>query len=412
MSATPARDRIEAPESGLHGASILDALVTLAGHLHLLVVVPLAAGLLALALSFLVKPSFTATAQMLVPQDQGGSAAAMLGSLGGLAGAVVGGGGSGLAAGLKNPADQWVSMLKSRTVADALIARFKLKELYQADYQFEARDELANNSRISAGKDGMIDIEFDDHSPERAASVANAYIDELRNLSKGLALTEASQRRLFLEGQLAKAKDSLTKAETLLSDVGVNPDVMKASPEATFSELGGVKALVEAQSVKLSVLRGVMADTSPEVQQARLELSALREQLARIEHRTPAATAGPATKASDASGRYIERYRNFKYYETLYETIAKQYELARSDEAKEGAMVQVVDPALVPEWKSKPKRALIAVFTTLLVFLLCVIFIFVRRVFAEYGRDPVSAAKVDAIRRRLPGRRGRGPTVA
>jgi tyrosine-protein kinase Etk/Wzc len=106
-------------------------------------------------------------------------------------------------AGLRNPLDQWVSLLRSRTVADAMIERFQLRTRYEVEMMFEARKELAGNTRICGGKDNLITIEVDDHDPRVAAEMANAYVDELLNLSKTLAVTEAAQRRLFFERQLA-----------------------------------------------------------------------------------------------------------------------------------------------------------------------------------------------------------------
>src|SRR5574337_890132 len=67
---------------------------------------------------------------------------------------------------------------------------------------------------------------------------------------------------------------------------------------------------------------------------------------------------------------YVSKYREFKYEETLFEIYARQYESSRADEPREGALIQVVDPASPPERKSKPKRALTAAIAALVVFVL------------------------------------------
>src|SRR5690606_22662276 len=140
--------------------------------------------------------------------------------------------------GLKNPADLYVGVLKSRTIADRLIDRFDLQALYEEDTRVEAREALAENTAIAVGKDGLIAVAFEDEDPERAAAVANAYVEELQSLTQSLAVTEAGQRRLFFEGQLKQAKSDLLAAEI----------AMKATQEKTgliqLDDQG--KAIIEA----------------------------------------------------------------------------------------------------------------------------------------------------------------------
>ena len=187
--------------------SLLDLLQTVVENLRLLVLGPLLVGLAALGISFAIPPTFTASTQFLPPQQQQSAAAAMLQSLGAL------GGLAGAATGIKNPNDQFVSFMQSRTLQDALIERFKLQERYEAKYLEDTRRELAKNARISSGKDGLIRVEVDDKDPAFAAELANAHVQELTQLLGRLAVTEAQQRRLFFEKQLNSAKDKLTQAE-------------------------------------------------------------------------------------------------------------------------------------------------------------------------------------------------------
>jgi uncharacterized protein involved in exopolysaccharide biosynthesis len=144
--------------------SLLDLLHTVAENLRLLVLGPLLVGLAALGISFAVTPTFTASTQFLPPQQQQSAAAAMLQSLGGLAGL------AGAATGIKNPNDQFVAFIKSRTLQDRLIERFDLVQRYEAELQHDARETLNKQVRISSGKDGLIKVEVDDHDPAFAAA--------------------------------------------------------------------------------------------------------------------------------------------------------------------------------------------------------------------------------------------------
>ncbi len=373
--------------------SLVDILLVLLDHKRLLTLVPLAVGIVALGISFLIKPTFTASAQMMPPQQQqGGAVAALLGAAGGMAGAL------GSVAGLKNPNDQWIALLKSRPIADGIISEFRLREVYDSEYQFQARLALGANTRIQSGKDSLITIEVDDEVPERAAKIANSYINRLQELTKTLAVTEASQRRLFFERQLGDAKDKLVKAEIALKDSGVGKDVLKINPAAAVGRVAQAQAAIAAQEVRLSVMRGSMTEANPEYRQALAELQSLRGQLKSLERDD---VQDPDGKNSE----YIAKYREFKYFETLMELFARQYEMARSDEASNGAILQVVAPAEVPEYKSKPKRGLIAVSATLLAFIACLLWIMTSRALSRMAETPDGAEKLAALRASLSLRR-------
>lgn len=368
--------------------SLLDLITVLMENARLVVGVPLICGVLMLGLSFLMKPSFTATAQILSPQQQS-TASALLGSLGGLS-SLAGG-----AMGLKNPADQWVGLLKSQTIADAMIDRFKLRERYELDYYFEARKVLASLTRFTAGKDGLIIIEVDDGDPKIAADMANAYIEELGKLSDNLAVGEAGQRRIFFEQQFKSTKEKLVEAEVALKESGINTNVIKTSPEAAVTALAQLQAQIAAAEVKLQVLRGRLTENAPEYKDAARELGTLKRQLNQAEQKDPAASRSQGTE-------YVTRLREFKYYETLFEMMARQYEMARADEAREGAVIQIVDKAKVPEWKSKPKRALLAVGTTLLVAFVMILYVLGRDAVRGMQANPVQFEKWRRFRRSLP----------
>jgi uncharacterized protein involved in exopolysaccharide biosynthesis len=360
------------PSAGDDGLSLLDVLRIIAPSWRRLVVWPLLAGLLAYGATWLIKPSFTAKTTFLPPQQQsGGGAAAALQSLGALA-ALAGAGG------VKTPADQYVSLLQSTTVTDRLIDQFKLQEVYDEKYRMDARKELTRNVRALVGKkDGLISVEVDDTDPKRAADMANQHIEELRRLSSQLAMTEAQQRRVFFEGQLKQTRDNLTQAQIKLQETGFNQGALKSEPKAAAEGYARLRAEVTAAEVKLQALRRAYVDTAPEFQQQLAVVSALRGQLSRLEQSADA-TAG---------GDYVTKFRDYKYHETLFELFARQYELARVDESREGAFIQVVDVATPPERKSKPKRALIAGAAAFAALVLTMLWILLR----HFWRDRTSA---------------------
>ena len=333
-------------------------------RLVLLIVGPLAAGALALGITYVITPTFTAVTTFLPPQPPQSSAASALAALGPLAGLAGG------AVGASNTGDRYVALMQSVTVSDRLIERFKLMEVYESKFRVDAREALSSSVRISLGKkDGLIKVEVDDTSPQRAADIANRYVDELRHVTAGLAVTEAQQRRMFFEQQLQQSRERLVQAQQALQASGFNPGALKAEPKAAAEGYARLKAEVTAAEVRLQVTRASLTDSAPEVRQQQATLTALREQLARTEQ-AAAPAAGPD---------YIGRYRDFKYQETLFDLYARQFELARVDESREGTLIQVLDSATPPERKSKPKRALTAAGTALAVTLGLVAWVLLRR---------------------------------
>ena len=368
--------------------SLLDFVQTIVDNLRLLVLGPLVVGLTALGLSFLIPPIYTAKTLFLPPQQQQSAAASMLasiGSLGGLAGAV---------GGIKNPADQFLAYLKSVTLQDALIQRFKLQERYEAKTKTDTRFELTIKVRAASGKDGLISVEVDDKDPQFAAELANAHVEELGKLLGKLATTEAQQRRLFFEKQLLQAKDKLIQSEIALKATGVSGSVLKSNPASAVAAVAGLQAAVTSQEVKLGAMRGYLAESAPDFKQAMSELSNLKAQLARQEKDTPS-----IGSKVPIEGDYITKYREFRYHETLFELFSKQFELAKVDESREGAVIQVLDLAEAPERKAKPKKALIAIISTLAAGLAFLLFVFVRQTLLNAGQDSEFAQKITQLKK-------------
>ena len=376
------------PASAVEGEELdlLDLLQVVIDNLRLLVIGPLLAGLVALGISFIVAPTYTAITRILPPLQQQSGAALMLqnlGSLGGLAGA---------ATGLKNPNDQFMALIGSESVANALIDQFKLVSRYDLGYQVDARRQLSKLTQINSGKDNLITIDVDDKDPAIAAQMANAYVDELAKLLSRLAITEAQQRRAFFEKQLAQTRQNLNAAEIALRASGVNSSALKSSPEASIRPVIEMQARITAQEIKISTLRGYLTESSPEFKLAMTELSALRVQLGKLES---SAAAVPATQADS---NYIARLREVRYHESLNELFSRQFELAKADEAREGPVIQIVDVARAPERRSKPKRAVTAVLVLLTTGMLLLIFVFVRQSIRGASQDPDAAHKVLSIK--------------
>lgn len=355
---------------------------------------------MAAALAMMLPTEFTARATVLPPQQQAGGAAAAalsaLGALGGLAGSVGG----------KNSDELYLSLLNSESVLRGVNTRFKLQQRYESR-SFEAlKHEIREHVRIATEKKtGVISIEVDDPDPSFAADLANAYVAELRRVLDRLAVTDAQQRRDFYDKQLAATKDNLVKADLAFQRLQEQSGaiVIDRQAEALLSTMSQVRARIAEREIQLRVLRGSATDANPEVQRLLTEIRGLRAELQRMEAGPDAqgrATEMSASRLPALAGDYLRARREVKYQEALLESLLKQYELARLDVAKEGPALQSVDTALPPDYKSKPKRALIIVAGFLIGLLGASAWVVTRRYQAILrDMDPQSAGAWAAMKR-------------
>lgn len=376
------------------GINLLDLVIILAKHKKTILIFPLVVAIVVAGISLLSPDIYTATARIMPPQQQQSTASAMLGQLAGLAG---GAGASAL--GLKNPNDLYVSMLKSRTVADAIILRFKLKELYEQKTMAGVYKALESVTKVSAGKDGLITVEVDDKIPQRAADMANAYVDELHELTKTLAVSEASRRRLFFERQLHQVKDRLAGAEMAMKQTQENTGVLElgAQGRAMVEAVGEIRAQIAAKEVQLAAMRTFATTQNPDYIHAQGELAGLRGQLSKFERGGEDGLV-PVGKLPEVGVQSVRRLRELKYYETLFELMAKQYELAKMDEAKEASIIQVLDKAVAPDRKSRPKRMLTVIVYAFVAGFIAVLWVFFKEVLGNARKNPVQAEKINALR--------------
>lgn len=366
-------------------STLVDLCVPVVENLRLLILAPLLAAAIGFASTYVIEPTYTAQTTLLPPQQpQSGSAAALqsLGALAGLAGV----------GGTKSTTDQFAALMQSVTVQDRLIAQFKLLEVYDKEFKVDARRELEKRVRINIGKkDGLLSIEVDDKDPKRAAALANQTVEELRRLTSMLAVTEAQQRRVFFEKQLKETQQKLTAAQQILQSSGIGQGAVKAEPKAAADSYARLRAEVTSAEVRLQTLRGAMSDRAVEVQQQQAQLAALQSQLARQEQ----------ASTGNSGADYVSKYREFKYQESLFEMMARQFELARVDESREGALIQVVDVAMPPEKRSKPKKLLFTAGAGLGTVALILLFVYVRDNWQRAAAEPMSTARLARVRAAL-----------
>ena len=387
-------------ETKIDEFSLLDLLIVLAERKRLIFCITIATAIIATVVAFVLPKRYTATVTLLPPQQNSSMGAALVSQLGGMGGmAALAGGGL-----LKNPNDMYVAMLKSRTVEDAMVLHFGLMQEYHTKYISDCRKAFEGHTKVDGnGKDGLIHISVTDADPRRASDLANGYLDQYRDLSQHLAITEASQRRLFFEQQLEQAKDKLENAEEKLKNTQQKTGMIQPAGQAgaLIQSAVSLRAQIEAKQVEIQSLRLYATGENPQLVTAEKELQSLRTELAKLggsESGTEAELLIPRGQVSEAALQYLRAEREVKYYETIFEILARQFEIAKLDEAKQGAAIQVVDAAIPPDRRSSPRRGLIVIGATAIGFFLGVFTALLFDLFQRMQSSSETARKLHLLR--------------
>jgi tyrosine-protein kinase Etk/Wzc len=389
--------------------SLLDLLALLLGRKRFIVRFVLGTMVLAIVIAFLLRDRYEAKIVLLPPQQGSSMASAVLGQIGSLGslGSLASLAGGSL--GLKSQAEMYVSFLTSRTVEDALIGRFGLMAEYHEKRLSDARKELENRTNALVGtKDGLIRLSVEDRDPKRAADLANGYVEEFRKLSASRAITEAARRRLFFEQQLEQAKNDLTEAEEAMRKTQQTTGVLQIDSQARalIESASILRGQVVAKQVQIQSMRSFAAEDNPTLILAKQELAALQKQLEQVGGSQPDTGSDINLSKGRVTGsgmEYIRRFRDLKYHETVYELLAKEFEIAKLDEAREGSIIQVVDGAVTPDKKSFPPRLLIVISATVLGFFVAGFWVLMTEKWNRASELPGNRLRLDAIKQRWKG---------
>lgn len=294
-------------------------------------------------------------------------------------------------------------MLQSRSVQDPIIDKFDLLKRYDLKYRSDVIAKLNKLVVISSDKkSGIISIEVDDKDPKFAAAMANGYVDALSKLLDRVAVTDAQQRRQFFESQFAKAKEKLSDSEVALKQVQERTGVLQidGQAKASIEALANLRAEIAKREVQLTAMRTFATAENPDYKRTQAELAGLRAQLAKMDKGSKNDDGVLAAKQLPEAGlEYVRAVREVKYNEAIYEIMAKQFELAKIDEAKEGATLQQLDRAVPPEKKSKPKRALIVVISTLAGLFLGTLIALLKGAVSKAAENDETRLKMQAFKR-------------
>jgi len=386
----------------------LETLIVLAKHKFLIAYVVIAVAIASAVISLLLPKYYTGQTKILPPQQSQSVASAMLDQLGGLGGLI--GATAGKELGLKNANDLYVTMLKSNIVADDLIDKFSLMSAYKTKLRIDTRKRLADLSEISANnKDGTITVSVDDRDPDKAAAMANAYIDELEKLTKKLAITDASRRRVFFEAEVKTATQQLEAAEQEFKKTQEVTGIIQMDNQSRvmLQAYADLRAELTAKEIEIQSMRSFATPENPDLVRLEHERDALRVQIGGLEKGRGGSPMGdiPLEKVPEKEVQYLDKLREVTYHTALLQLMLKQYEIARIDEAKDSTLIQTLDKALPPERRSWPHRSLMVLAFTFMAFILAALWSYALEALERAKEDPQYLARLQLLKFYLTRRR-------
>jgi tyrosine-protein kinase Etk/Wzc len=375
---------------------LLDLVLVLAKHKRLILLLTLGLAFVTGVISLIMTPIYRAETRLVPPLSKAGISASIVNIPDFARGAM------GMA---PTPSDMMVGIIKSRTVVDTLIDKFDLLSYYEVEKRQEARDTLSNalSAQVDS-KTGLITVSVEDKDPKLAATIANAAVEELQRLMQDLAITVTAQQRLFLEGQRKEIQLSLIQAEEDLKRYQEETGILSAPAQASslMSAIANLQAEIRSREIRLTALRSFATTQNPEIQRLQAELEGLRSQLKKLETQAEKSkenvSAISLKELPQASIEYLRKLRDVSFYETLNRMILNQYEQAKMAEAQEAMVVQVVDPAVPPELKYKPKRRLMVAIAGVLGLFLSIFLAFFLEFLHNASNDPERAAKMAQLK--------------
>jgi capsule polysaccharide export protein KpsE/RkpR len=367
--------------------------------------------------AFLIPNQYESTARLMPPDNQSSSGLAMV------AAAMSSGGGLGSLAGdflgLKSTSELFVGVLNSRTAQDKLIEQFDLRKLYGIRRMEDTRKVLAEHTAIAVDrKSQIISITVTDRSPQRAAAMGQAYVEELNRLVAELSTSSARRERIFLEGRLQAVSKDLEAAEKEFSEFASKNIALDVKEQGRA--MVGAAAMLQGQLIaaqsQYEGLREIYTDNNPRVRTTKARIDELERQLEKLGGKGESSTTVvgqpgdsmyPSIRKLPLLGvAYADLYRRTKIQETVLEVLTKQYEMAKVQEVKEIPTVKVLDAAQIPDKKSFPPHILIMFLGTFFAVAMATAWLFGKTVWDETdasdGRKVFAQEVFSTVAARMP----------
>jgi uncharacterized protein involved in exopolysaccharide biosynthesis len=329
--------------------------------------------LISLVVALLLPSNYESRTELMPPDSQSstmGTLAALTAGSGG-AGGVLSSAADLL--GVRTSGALFINILSSHTVEDRLINRFDLRRVYRTKTYAKARKQLESSTSVSEEKkSGVLTIVVSDHDPKRAATMVQAYVEELNHMVADLNTSAAHRERVFLEERLQVIKQELDRSAKEFSDFSSKNAAIdiKEQGRSMVAAAATVQGQIIAAESELRGLEQIYNVNNVRVRSVQARMGELQQQLQKLGGSSSvpeSADSYPSLRQLPVLGlTYADLYRRLTINDAVYEALTKEYEMARVQEAKEIPSVKVIDPGEPPERRAGPPRTLITAVGALL----------------------------------------------
>ena len=363
-------------------AGVWDIIAVVVKWRRLLILNFIAAAIITFIIASFLPKWYSSSAALFPPDQESGGLGLASSLLGSGLGSLLGGSNLSLPT-FASMSDVYAAVLRSRIVAEGVIDTNGLMDVYNVKSRELALKILGSHTTVLVQPEGIITVACEDKDPKLAARLVQSYIDELHRVNTDVRESRASATREFVERRLAQNQIDLAAAEEDFKAFQMKNKTISLDEQvkALIGTLAELKSQLVLAEIELGVLKRSFLPTHTEVKQQEAKIEEIQKQIKILEQGNPGVAQDnplsiPFAEAPDLGLQLARLTRRLKIQETLYELLTQQYEQAKIQEKRDTPTIQVLDPPQVPERKSKPKRATMALMAGMLSLLMTVFGVF------------------------------------
>ncbi len=275
------------------------------------------------------------------------------------------------------PSDVYARMLKSRTIADEIIDRFDLRTLYEQDNFVETYDLLMERSSFQVTEEGLLEVAVEDKDPERAAAMANAFVQVLDSINREIVTERVRQNRQFVQERLDQAQAELDSARATFREFQMQHKTIDFDEQTRLAidQAAQLKSDLAALEIDIKMLEQTLGTENRQLRQLKQKRELIREQLRQLESENPDNSyfSLPVSEIPTLRGQYEMLYSRVKVSESIHRMLLEQLEEVKYQEQEKTPTISVLDRAKPPEVKSRPRRRLIVISTFVLSIIVAIL---------------------------------------
>ena len=267
---------------------------------------------------------------------------------------------------------RYLAILKSRTLRGAVINKFDLIEHYKSKNEELALKSFDEYLFFEVGDENQVVVSMIDKDQDLVADLTNYIIYCLDSLNIELSVSNARNNRIFMEMRVNSIMDSLEYVSQNLADFMKSKGILSLQDQVTIGveQAAFLKSTIIQKEVELEVAIKSFGSDNPTVNLLKFELQSLDSKYKDFTENNNVESLIPNfSEVPDLQLKLLKMQRQAEYYSRLIEYLGPMYEQQKFEEAKNIPTLQILDRAIRPELKTKPKRATIVI----LVFLLSTI---------------------------------------